>query len=126
MAEEIRLVGNVGEAAAYGQDYFEDYEYDDGEDWDQEAADAFLDAFEFLGERFPGNPAEDYYQGMNFTTVWERKSDQKKFGFTYWESIAKYGEKYIEPQEYDPENDENIFVFKEVVPFVVQGYHVAD
>lgn len=125
MAEEIRLSSGVGDSAVYGEDYFSDY-YDEWSEREQAEADKFLAEFEFLGERFPGNPAEDYYQGMNFTTVWKRKSDQKKFGFTYWESIAKYGEKYIEPQEYDDENDEGIFVFKEVVPFVVQGYRVAD
>lgn len=127
MAEEIRLTGELGEAAVYGADNFQ--WPDDPDNWDQEAADKFLEEFEFLGERFLGDPKEDYYQGLNFTTAWKRKSDGKVFGFTYWEDISKYGEKYIVPTE--EENDDwgtdyvPVYVFKEVTPFTVQGYAVG-
>jgi hypothetical protein len=78
-----------------------------------------------LGHEFPGNPEEDYYQGMSFTTVYKRKSDGKLFGYTYWQGGGKYGEPYYEPNGEEFGYDEyDTYIFYEVTPFTVQGYYI--
>lgn len=90
----------------------------------------FLKSFKILPEKYLGDPKEDYYQGIKFTRLIQRISDDKLFGFTYWVDISKHGEAYVEPNgdkfgydfdwtaTYFPE----VFVFTPVKPFTVQGY----
>lgn len=40
---------------------------------------------------------EDFYQGLNMVTVIRRKSDDKLFGYFWWDDISKYGEAMVEP-----------------------------
>lgn len=116
MTEYFILKGDVGSAAVTG--------YPDDAD-DEAAAEAFLAEYELVDYEFPGNPKEDYYQGMTFTTVYRRKSDGKLFGYSYWKSVAKYGEPFYEANGdefgYD---DYDTYVFQEVTPFTVQGYYI--
>lgn len=86
----------------------------------------FQDQFEIVGVEFPGNPKEDYYQGMDFTSVIKRKSDGRLFGFTYWKPIAKYSDYDLESNGYDfGFEDEDVYVFLPVREFSVQGYEVV-
>lgn len=53
--------------------------------------DLFDSLYEIIGD-YLGNPAEPFYQGALFTTVIERKSDGKLFGYSRWDSIGKHSE----------------------------------
>lgn len=92
----------------------------------REAADAFDAEFVLLGTEFPGNPKEDYYQGMNFTAVVRRKSDGRLFGYPYWKPVAKYNDHEVASNGYDfGFEDEDVYVFLPVREFSVQGYEVV-
>ncbi len=98
---------------------------------------AFEALFESVGE-FPGDPDEDYYQGMTFTQVIRRKSDGRLFGYSYWQGGGKYGEALIEPngEEHGIEPERNppeyeavggeVYVFVPVREFAVEGYVTED
>lgn len=129
--EKVTLWNRFGEAAIYGPDYISDLEYEEDEDHEYSFGKELLDQFtakhEFLGNRFHADPNEPYYQGINFMSVWKRKSDGKCFGYQYWESIHKHGEPYIESNGdshgidwQDPRGE--AFVFVEVEPFTITGY----
>lgn len=103
-----------------------------------EAKAEFEEHFWIVGDDFPGNPAEDYYQGMEFTSVIRRKSDGKLFGYTYWKPLAKYGDWDLETNgedhgfetEYDDDYEEILkgpfWVWLPVESFNVQGYKVME
>jgi hypothetical protein len=94
--------------------------------------DKFNELFEDVGQ-FPGDPGEDYYQGMSFTRVIRRKTDGRLFGFTYWEDISKHGESFVESNadehgikvqydaDWEPIGGEP-FVFLPVTEFKITGY----
>jgi len=115
--------GYPEEWAKWGVD--EDEEFVDDKT-PQQLQDEFFEKYDHLGNEFPGNPEEDYYQGMTFTSVIRRKSDGKRFGFNYWKPIAKYGESYYEPNgdEHGFGYEQDVFVFTPVEPFTVQGFKV--
>jgi hypothetical protein len=113
--EHFILKGDLAENAIMG------YPDDSG---DEEGSEKLLAEYELLGE-FPGDPKEDYYQGMSFTTVYKRKSDGKLFGYTYWQGGGKYGEPYYESNgEELGYDDYDTYIFYEVTPFNVQGYYI--
>jgi hypothetical protein len=121
MSETLALKGGLGVSAILG--CAEDHKYDDG--YDEAALQQFLADYECLGSQFPGNPNEDYYQGMSFTTVYRRKSDGKLFGYTYWQMGGKYGEPFYEANgEEFGFDDYDTYVFQEVEPFTVTGYKI--
>lgn len=99
----------------------------------------FKDEFEVVGQ-FPGDPSEDYYQGMTFTHVIKRKSDGELYGFKFWEDISKYGGPFLEvngtdygfdydvPDGFNWEEDyyPQVYVFLPVKEFSVKGYEVSE
>lgn len=98
--------------------------------------DKFHEEFEILNENFLGDSKETYYQGMSFTRVIRRKSDDTLFGFSYWEDISKHGTMFVESNEsdfglnfevpdgfdWDTEYYPSVYVFAPVTPFTVTGY----
>lgn len=98
--------------------------------------DEFKESFEVLGDDFPGDPKESWYQGVTFTSVIRRKSDNRLFGFSWWTPVSKHGEPFIESnyeehgieveytKDWEPIGGEP-FVFLPVEPFTVTGYAVA-
>lgn len=95
----------------------EDWKYD--EDFDESVYEAFTAEFEFVTSRALGDPKEDWYQGVNFTAVIRRRSDDALFGYPYWEPVSKHGEPY-----YEPNGDNDEYMFYPVVAFNVPGYEV--
>lgn len=81
---------------------------------------------------------DDYYQGLNLTSVIQRLSDGKLFGYTYFEDISKHGETYIDSNgddfgyegDCEVEDDYNTFysyyVFRPVEQWTLEGYRVVE
>lgn len=116
--DRVLLYDDLGTDVIYGMlDYPES---------DHKDVDAFKEEFEFIGDEFPGDPKESYYQGMNFTTIIKRKSDDRLFGYPYWKPIAKYDDYEVESNgdEHGFEDD-LVYVFLPVREFSVQGYEVV-
>lgn len=95
------------------------WKYDD--DFNQKAWDAFEAGFEPVKGRALGDPKESWYQGVTFTALIRRRSDGALFGFSYWEPVAKHGEPY-----YEPNGDNNEYIFYPVKAFHVDGYEVQE
>lgn len=53
---------------------------------------------------------EDFYQGLNMITVIRRVSDDKEFGYSWWNDISKHGESYVDSngEEYGLECDTDV------------------
>lgn len=49
--------------------------------------------YDFVGKYLEN---EDSYQGLNMITVIKRKSDDKLFGYSWWDDISKHGSSYVE------------------------------
>lgn len=82
---------------------------------------------------------DDYYQGLNLTSVIQRLSDGKLFGYEFFEDISKHGETYIDSNgsdfgyDGDCEEDEDGFevwysyyVFRPVEPWTLEAYRVVE
>jgi hypothetical protein len=121
MKELLILKGGLGRSAIAGCPEY--CIYDD--DYDQASTLKFLAEYTLVTSKSPGDPQEDYYQGMTFATVYRRKSDDKLFGFSYWEPVSKHGEAYFDAnsEEFDiTDANYDTYVFTEIEPFIVQGY----
>lgn len=82
---------------------------------------------------------DDFYQGLNMTTVIRRKSDGKLFGYHWWDDISKHGEPYVEANgsEFDYDGDSELdedgisevwysyYVFQPVEKWVYEGYRTV-
>lgn len=82
---------------------------------------------------------EDFYQGLNMTSVIQRLSDGKLFGYEYFEDISKYGEIHIDANgsEFDYDGDSELdedgisevwysyYVFQPVEKWVYEGYRTV-
>lgn len=77
--------------------------------------------------RFLSDPEEKFHQGVSFVLILERKTDQKLFGFFYWERMGKYdGQLHVEPNgKQHGIEDEYAHVFVPVKPFPIIGYEEA-
>jgi len=114
--DKIALRDDLGHDVAWG-----DLEYGDATTAD--IAD-FKEAYELLGDEF--HTDGDLYQGSTLMRVIRRKSDDKLFGFEFWQGGGKYGEAFIEangddhgfPGKYDwedgVEKDEVWYVFRPI------------
>lgn len=81
---------------------------------------------------------DDFYQGLNMTTVIRRISDGKLFGYQWFDDISKHGEAYIEPngdkygfEGYNEEQDNwdtyvSFYVFEPVEKWAYEGYRISD
>lgn len=88
--------------------------------------------YERVGE-FLGDPKQDYYQGMDWTTVIRRKSDGKLYGFSWWQGGGKYGEEWhdsnghefgLEYRDSEDGEEDYPYVFTPVKEFTLTGYEV--
>lgn len=83
---------------------------------------------------------DDYYSGLNLTSVIQRLSDGKLFGYQFFQDTSKYGETWIESNgsefgyESDCEPDEDgigdgvwysYYVFRPVEPWTLEAYRVV-
>lgn len=82
---------------------------------------------------------DDYYQGLNMTSVIQRLSDGKLFGYEYFEDISKHGETWINSNgsEFDYDGDSELdedgisevwysyYVFQPVEKWVYEGYRIV-
>lgn len=81
---------------------------------------------------------DDYYQGLNMTSVIQRLSDGQLFGYSFFEQTDKYGETFIDSNgsqfgyDGDSEEDEDglevwfaYYVFQPVEKWVYEGYRVV-
>ena len=84
--DKIALRDELGHDVAWG-----DLEYGDATTADK--CD-FNEAYELLSEEF--HTDGDLYQGSTLMRVIRRKSDDKLFGFAFWQGGGKYGEAMIE------------------------------
>lgn len=102
---------------------------------------AFKELFEFQGTSIH---EEDYYQGMRVMAVIRRKTDDRLFGYPYFDDISKHGESHYEPNgsengfddDYldawcveggDGEDDLNeVYVWLPVEPFTITGYRFPE
>lgn len=99
----------------------------------QEIINSFFEKFEVVKGKFPGNPEEDYYQGMDFTRVIRDKESGNLYGYTYWEDISKHGESFLEPNgdefgydfDWDDDYYPSVYVFLPVREFSVKGFEVV-
>ena len=65
-----------------------------GEIWrDSDFKTEFYENFTIVGEFLAD---DDFYQGLNKTTVIIRNSDGRAFGYSWWDDISKHGEPYVE------------------------------
>lgn len=130
--EDMKTVVEPERIITYG-DWVEGIIYDVlyGEDPDLEAE--FLALFEIVGDKFMGDPDESFYQGIDWTTVIRRKSDQRLFGYTYWRPVAKHGDDaYLEENgeefglqpPYDEDHYCPIYVWFPVEEFSITGYKI--
>lgn len=105
-----------------------------GEIWsDSDFKTEFYENFEIAGTYLAD---EDFYQGLNKTTVIVRNSDGKAFGYSWWDDISKHGESYVEcngdergfETEYteDYETIASYWVWLPVEPFNITGYSVIE
>lgn len=99
----------------------------------QEIINSFFEKFEIVKGKFPGNPEEDYYQGMDFTRVIRDKDSGNLYGYTYWEDISKHGESFLESNgdefgydfDWDDDYYPSVYVFLPVREFSVKGFEVV-
>lgn len=99
----------------------------------QEIIKSFFEKFEVVKGKFPGNPEEDYYQGMEFTRVIRDKDSGNLYGYTYWEDISKHGETFLESNgdefgydfDWDDDYYPSVYVFLPVREFSVKGFEVV-
>lgn len=99
----------------------------------QDKIKSFFGSFDVLEDTFPGNPKEDYYQGVSFTRVIREKGTGDLYGYTYWEDISKHGEAFVEPNggehgyvyEWGDDYYPEVYVFLPVREFYVKGYEVV-
>lgn len=82
---------------------------------------------------------DDFYQGLCKITVIRRLSDNKLFGYSWWDDISKHGEAYIEPngdefglecdtdaEDFDWEKDYvSFYVFEPVEEYSIKAYRVV-
>jgi hypothetical protein len=95
-----------------------------------EKALAFLELFDVDETTYIAD-TEGFYQGMTFCTVIIRKSDGRKFGYEYWQPVAKHDADAY----YEPNGDEHGFesytdkyatwVWLPVEEHVIPGYRVV-
>ncbi len=124
----IGFLNDVGNDIVWGQVGYGDAPDEVWADWKAE--------FEELGD---GHHTDgDIYQGSTLMTVIRRKSDGALFGFAYWESGGKHGERWPEangdelgfPTEYDWEEgvteDRVWWVFQPVVEHTIPAYKFAE
>jgi hypothetical protein len=95
--------------------------------WDGEEDKGEFDSlFEMVGDYLAD---EDFYQGLDKVTVIRRKSDDRLFGFQWWDDISKHGEPYYEPNGdehgFDYELDASWYVFLPVEPFTIEAFRIA-
>lgn len=79
---------------------------------------------------------DDFYQGLNMVSVIKRRSDDKIFGFFWWDDISKHGESLVEANgeefglecntdadDFDWDNDYvSYYVFVPVEPYPITAY----
>jgi hypothetical protein len=96
----------------------------------------FKDAYELLDGEF--HTDGDLYQGSTLMRVIRRKSDDKLFGYAFWQGGGKYGEADIEangddhgfPSKYDWEDgvdkNEAWYVFRPIELAPLSAYKFVD
>ena len=102
-----------------------------------------IEEFEAEFEIVPGyhmaDPAESFYQGVEFMALIRRRSDGRLFGYPYWKPVAKYAEcddvgpngddHDLEPtwtdDTYEEYADGPFYVWLPVEPFTITGYAIA-
>jgi len=130
MSKEIEPDFPVFEA---NENSYEDSKYDLMYDTDIIKTDTTGRTYRSLGS-FLEN--DDFYQGLCMITVIRRESDNKLFGYSWWDDISKHGESYIEPNgdefglecdtsadDFDWDNDYvSCFVFEPVEEYSIKAY----
>ena len=126
--DKIAFRDELGHDVAWG-----DLEYGDATTAD--IAD-FKEAYELISEDF--HTDGDLYQGSTLMRVIRRRSDDKLFGFGFWQGGGKYGEANIEPNgddhgfpgKYDWQdgvaNDEVWYVVRPVKLAPIPAYRFKD
>jgi len=99
--------------------------------------DAFNELFELDSADYLGDPTDSFYQVITFTRIIRRRSDGKKFGYTYWsspgnDSMETTYEQDLEALGIEVEHDDDWnpigglpYVFLPVEPFTRIGYAVT-
>jgi hypothetical protein len=106
--------------------------YGENEDLESDLAAHFeIDSTDYLGD-----PNEPFYQGSLFTRIITRKSDGRKFGYSFWAAKGHDGfecepepngdangleKEWIDDDSYCP-----IWVWLPVAPFTITGYKVVE
>lgn len=107
--------------------------YDVRDDEDTPITDNLGRTYTYVGEFLND---EDFYQGLNKTTVIRRDSDGVLFGYFWWDDISKHGESYVESNgdeygiecdyhadDFDWENDYvSYYIWVPVEEFAIKGY----
>lgn len=117
---------------------FKVYEYEDSFDLIYDMSDLNTD---INGERYKVVTQtladDDFYQGLTMTTVIRRLSDNKLFGYTWWDDISKHGLAYVESNgsdfgyegdcevEGDYDTFYSYYVFQPVEKWTYEGYRVV-
>lgn len=114
----------------WAQEVILDILYDENPDLEE----AFHADFEIVGDKFMGDPKEDFYQGVTFITVIRRKADGRLFGYEHWQPVAKNAdydlqengdENGIEQEYIDSEHWCPIWVWLPVKEFRITGYGIV-
>ncbi len=123
------LRGELAEAALWGSEWSLT-----SPEYRAPGSEAFLESFELLGSDFIGDPADDFYQVIQFTVVYKRKVDGALFGAKRYESPGhdgwEGGNEGMNPYEalgveWDWDNDEpEPLVLLPVRSFMRLGYEV--
>ena len=129
---------DTGDKVALRDDLGHDVAWGDLEWGDATTADIadFKEAYELLSEEF--HTDGDLYQGSTLMRVIRRRTDNKLFGFAFWQGGGKYGEALIEangddhgfPGKYDWQDgvdvDEVWYVFRPVKLAPIPAYRFED
>ena len=77
--------------------------------------------YQIITDRALNDPDERFHEGVAMVTVIKRLSDNKLFGYPWWQQASNHGEPYNESN-----TDEGDYAWYPVEEFTVTGYTIKE